>query len=80
MIDLSKIVLKDSNGNPSVTVTAFVVGFVVASTKLLFSGMTIGELTLSQFSGVDFAAAVGALGAIYSLRRNKTDDLDSNKE
>jgi hypothetical protein len=71
MVDLSKIVLKDSSGKPSVTVTAFVVGFLVASAKLLVSGMTLGSLTLSQFSGVDFAAAITALGGIYVLRRSQ---------
>lgn len=79
MIDLSKIVMKDSSGQPSVTVTAFVIGFLVASAKLLFSGMTVGDLTLSPFTGVDFAATMSALGVIYTLRRNKAEDKTTNQ-
>lgn len=61
--------LPDPNtGKPSPTTTAFVVGFAVAVSKLLFSGMVIGAFTLSPFTGVDFAASVGALGAIYVMR------------
>lgn len=80
MFDLSKIVLKDSNGQPSVTVTAFVVGFLVASAKLLFSGMTIGGMTLSPFTGSDFSIAISAVSALYLLRRNKTDEINAQKE
>lgn len=53
----------------SVTLTAFVSGFLVCVGKLLVSGITVGSIQLSQFSGVDFAAAVGALGAIYVARK-----------
>ena len=56
----------------SVTLTAFVVGFAAASGKLLISGITIGGLVMSPFTGVDFAAAVGALGAIYVMRRHNS--------
>ncbi len=63
--------LKDpKTGEPSVTLTAFVAGMAVAVLKLLASGITIGSITLSQFSGTDFAAVVGALGALYWARRN----------
>jgi hypothetical protein len=55
---------------PSVTLTAFMTGFLVATAKLLLSGVTIGGLTLAPFTGGDFAAAVGAVGAIYWARRN----------
>lgn len=57
---------------PSVTLTAFVLGFGVATLKLLASGVTVGVVTLSPFTGVDFAAVVGALGTIYAYRK-KTD-------
>lgn len=62
--------LKDpKSGEPSVTLTAFVTGFLTVSGKLLLSGITIGTITLSQFSGSDYGVAVGALGAIYVMRR-----------
>lgn len=57
-------------GEKSVTVTAFAAGFGVACLKLLLSGVTIGSITLAPFSGVEFAAVVGALGAIYAARKH----------
>lgn len=74
------IYLKDPNtGKPSPTTTAFVLGFLVATTKLLMSGIVIGAFTLSPFTGVDFAAAMGALGAVYVMRdkRAAKDDKDN---
>lgn len=73
-ISFNTFLLPDTGGNKSVTVTAFVVGFLVCLGKLAFSGMTIKGINLAQFSGMDFAAAVGALGAVYALRRNNTDN------
>lgn len=62
--------LKDpKTGERSVTLTAFVVGFAICVVKLIASGVTIHGFILSPFSGVDFGAAVGALGGIYALRR-----------
>lgn len=62
--------LKDpKNGLPSVTLTAFALGFAVALTKLLISGMQIGTYQMSPFSGVDFAAVVSSLGGLYWARR-----------
>jgi hypothetical protein len=63
--------LKDPKTNaPSVTVTAFMVGFAVATLKLLVSGLSVGTLTLQVFSGSDYAMVVGALGAIYAARKH----------
>jgi hypothetical protein len=64
--------LKDpKTGEQSVTLTAFVVGFGVATLKLLLSGLEItSTVKLAQFSGSDFAAVVGAVGAVYWARRN----------
>lgn len=55
---------------PSVTLTAFVVGFAVCTLKLLLSNVTIGPLTLGAFGGGEYSAAVAALGGVYVLRRN----------
>lgn len=58
----------------SVTLTLFVAGFAVALAKLALSGITISTFKVEAFTGVDFAAVVGALGGVYALRRiNKTD-------
>jgi len=54
----------------SVTLTAFAIGFGVATLKLLLSGISVGTIALSPFGGGDFAAVVGAVGAIYWARKN----------
>lgn len=63
--------LKDpKTKQPSVTLTAFVSGFTVAVFKLLMSGVQItATYKFPEFNGVDFAAVVGALGAVYAMRR-----------
>lgn len=63
-------------GEKSVTLTAFVAGFGVATLKLLLSGVTLGSLTLSPFTGSDYAMVVGAVGALYWARKN----TEANKE
>ena len=65
-----KFLLTDTKGNKSATLTAFVLGFVAVNIKLLIAGLTFGEYTMSDFTGVDYAAALAALGSIYVLRRN----------
>lgn len=67
---MNKFLLKDSSGNKSLTATVFVLGFLVVNLKLVFSGMTLMGVTLANFGGGDYAAAVGALGAIYVMRRS----------
>jgi hypothetical protein len=73
---LDKFLLRDTKGKKSVTVTAFIIGFIIVNFKLLFSGVTIGEITLSTFSGVDYGAALAALGAIYVMRRTSQKDTE----
>lgn len=69
--------LKDpKTKEPSVTLTAFVLGFGIATFKLLLSGITLSGVKLDAFTGVDFAAAMGALGAIYAMRRSKDDKTE----
>lgn len=67
---MEKLLLKDSTGKKSVTMTAFVWGCVVVNAKLLMSGLTIHGTQMSQFGGSEYAIALGALGAIYVLRRH----------
>lgn len=62
--------IKDSKGEPSLTATAFLIGFIIVNIKLLFSGIALTEtLKFSEFSGGDYAASLAALGAIYVMRR-----------
>lgn len=70
-MDLRKLLVKNSDGKPSTTTTAFVLGFVVVNLKLIISGMTVAGFTMSAFSGGEYAAAIGALGAIYVMRRGQ---------
>ena len=53
----------------SATLTLLVYGYFVCLAKLLVSGVIIGTTQLGTFTGVDFAAAVGALGALYGVRK-----------
>lgn len=55
---------------PSVTLTAFVIGFITCLFKLVFSGVAVGNFKLAIFTGVDFAAAITALGGVYSLKQH----------
>jgi hypothetical protein len=67
---LESFLLTDTSGKKSTTLTAFVLGFITVNVKLLISGLTIGGYTMSNFSGVDYSAALASLGAIYVLRRS----------
>lgn len=69
-MDMNRILIKDSDGKPSVTMSAFVTGFIVVNAKLLLSGVTIAGFTMTAFTGGEYAAALSALGAIYVMRRN----------
>ena len=60
------------------TLSAFIVGFVVCTGKLLLSGIKTDIITFEQFSGVDYAAALAALGAIYVMR--KRDSIKKDKD
>lgn len=64
------LLLTDTQGKKSSTLTVFVLGSITVHAKLIFSGMSLGGLTLAPFSGGEYAAAMAALGAIYVLRRN----------
>lgn len=79
-MNLNKLLIKDSAGKPSVTMTAFVTGFVVVNAKLLLSGVTLAGYTMAAFTGGEYAAAVGALGAVYVLRRNTGNENKDGKE
>ena len=64
---LDKLIIKNQKTNkPSYTTTMVVVGFGVINLKLLLSGMEImDKVKMSEFSGVEYAAALSAIGGIY---------------
>lgn len=68
--------IKDTSGKKSLTATAFLVGFLVANAKLLLSGIVYKSLTIGAFTGIEYAAVVGSLGTIYSMRRNTEKESD----
>lgn len=78
-MNLNKLLIKDSSGKPSVTMTAFVTGFMVVNAKLLISGLTIAGYTMAAFGGGDYAASVGALGAVYVMRRSGNKEGESGE-
>ncbi len=65
-------------GKKSVTLTLFVFGFAIATLKLLVSGLVIHGFKMGDFNGVDYAAAIAALGGVYTLRKNNTIKGDDN--
>jgi hypothetical protein len=62
----------------SVTLTLLIVGFIVATTKLLVAGSEFGSLKFGEFDGVQYAAALSAISALYWAR--KRDTIKKDKE
>lgn len=78
---MRKFLVKDSSGKPSVTTTAFIIGFFVVNFKLLMSGIKINDtIKFIEFGGGDYAAALAALGAIYVLRKHSEAKTSEQKE
>lgn len=71
---MNRFLVKDSTGKKSLTCTVFLFGSLICTLKLLISGLEIGGLKMAEFSGGEFAAAIGALGGIYVLRRSPLKD------
>jgi hypothetical protein len=69
-MNFNNLLLTDTAGKKSTTLTVFVSGSLVVHVKLLLAGMVINGYAFSAFSGSEYAAAMGALGAIYVLRRS----------
>lgn len=68
---MRKYFIKDSNGRASITTTAFFLGFIIVNAKLLLSNSFIFGLQFSEFTGSEYAMAIGALGGVYLLRKNR---------
>lgn len=67
------LMLKDSRGNPSITLTFVTVSLVVVVVKFALAGLTLPGLgEVPAMSGVDFAAAAGAVLGIW-WGREKTE-------
>lgn len=65
LIDLF-IIKNKKTGKPSYTTTMVVVGFFIINLKLLVSGIEITDkIKFDTFTGVDYAAAIAAIGAMH---------------
>jgi hypothetical protein len=63
--------IKDSKGEESLTATLFIIGAIITLIKFALGGLVIGPITIPVLSGMEFSAALTALGGIYVLRRIK---------
>ena len=78
---LSRFAVKNiKTGQPSYVLTAFILGIAVVNIKLLLSGVEFNGFKMSDFSGVDYAAAVAALGGIYTLNKQVKYSKDKKEE
>lgn len=64
--------MTNSNKKRSNTAIVFLVGSILVLIKYFISGIEIGDIIkFSNMSGIDFAAAITALGGVYTLRRSR---------
>lgn len=77
--------VKDSKGNKSATLTFAVIGMVVTSLAMMASmvkTLAIGGFSV-EFQPVDTTLVLGYLGATvtaYIVRRNKSDQIQSDEK
>jgi hypothetical protein len=58
-----------------------IVGFLVINVKLLFSGIEVmDKFKMSDFSGVDYAAALSAIGGIHVFNKKITRETKKENE
>jgi hypothetical protein len=75
------LLIKDKDGNPSLTETVFLYGCLVCIAKLAFSGFDVGTfLKVPTFGGSDFGMAIASLGGIYSLQSHVGNLAKKDKE
>lgn len=68
--------IKDPKSNKSsVTLTLLVYGFVIATAKLLVSGVEFSDFKFGEFNGTEYSTALAALAGLYWARKR-----DSKKE
>lgn len=74
--------LLKNNSETSITRVVLLIGTVACTLKLFLGGISYGSFSFAGMSGVEYGAAIAALGGIYSLRRHKaiTPGGDGTKE
>ena len=76
----ASLIAKNSKTHkPSYTTTAFIIGITVVNLKLLLAGVDISHyFKMSEFSGIDYSASIGALGALY-ISNKHVGNIQANK-
>lgn len=70
----------EKTGQPSYTLTAFILGSLIVNLKLILSGVEFNDhIKMGLFSGIDYAAAIAALGGLYSLNKHVTNKIQEKK-
>lgn len=72
--------LKRPKDDVSVTLTLLTTGFIIATTKLLVSGVEIGNIRFGEFNGTEYSIALTALAGLYWARKrdSKKKENDEN--
>ena len=74
------LLIKDKDGNPSLTETIFFYGCLVCVGKLAFSGFDMSFIKVPLFGGSEFGMAIASLGGIYSLQNHVSNLAKKDKE
>lgn len=75
------IIKNKKTGKPSYTITMVIVGFAIINLKLLLSGIEITDkVKFDSFTGVDYAAALSAIGAIHISNKKLNSPKNEDKE
>lgn len=69
--------LKDARGRRSVTLSFVAPALAVTILKFALEGLTLLGVPVPSFSGTDFAAAFGAIGAVWWGREFTTKGKDN---
>ncbi len=69
---MSKLMLKDSRGKESTTLSFVVIAFLVVVIKFLFAGLSVFGSEVPAMSGYEFALAIGAVLSIWQYRETKS--------
>lgn len=70
------MLLDPKSGKPSTARSIFWYGCIICLVKLALSKIEIQGFKIPEFTGSEFAVAIGALGSIYALDKHIT----KNKE
>lgn len=75
------LIKNEKTGEPSYTLTAFIMGSLVVNLKLILSGIEISDhIKMGLFTGLDYAAAIAALGGLYTLNKHVTNKIQEKKK